>query len=259
MNALKRIPIKYLSAAGIGLTFWFFFDTMGDASSLDVNNSLYPTSLFGGWSHVAVIIVFAAGLATLAIIDHFAVPRPTLGEVTQAPSRNVLFLIPVAVAFVMGIHGLGEGWDAASAVAGAQITTGSLVQTLIQAFGDIAAVVSYPMHKFLEAAIIGIVYTIYVVRTGGGMSKRWWQIPVLGLLFGATSVIGSALGYYISFDTIYFYAFGVTSALYAAIRLAEPITSGFQDGKGGPAYLGGKVFLAMGIGFFLLYTAALLH
>lgn len=244
VSNLKHIQTKYIAAAGVGLTFWFFFDTMGDAAQLDVNSSFG-----GGFVHFGVLVAFIGGIATLAIFDHFAVPSD---KSSSATTPKAFFLIPVAVAAVMGIHGLGEGWDFASAAS--QTST----QNLIDAFGGWGAVISYPLHKFFEASIIASVYACYVARNNPPVKAKW-QIPVLGLLFGLTSVIGSSLGYYISLNTTYFYAFGVTAAFYAVIRLVEAMNSGFRIGENAPAYLGGKVFLAMTIGFFLLYTAALFH
>jgi zinc transporter ZupT len=255
--SLKKIPLRYLAAFGVGLTFWFFFDTMGDASDLDVNQAVYPINQFGGYIHFAVICTFAAGITALAIFDHFAVPKPSGSSSPNTgggsgPSR-ALVLVPIAVAAVMGIHGMGEGWDFAVTAASSSSTS------LITTFGNLAALVSYPIHKFCEAAIIGVVYTAYVGR-GDASIRRRWHIPVLGLLFGLTSVIGASIGYYITnADTTYFYAFGVTAALYAMMRLVEPMFPKFIPGDRNVLYLGPKMLLATAIGFFLLYSAALLH
>ena len=136
----------------------------------------------------------------------------------------------------MGIHGLGEGWDFGSAA--------SLAGTsLINAFGGLGAVASYPIHKFLEASIIAATYSAYVGRSGIASARAKWHLPVLGLLFGLTSVIGALLGYYISLDTTYFFAFGVTAAFYATLRLVEAMNPRFKIGDGAPSYLGWKVFL----------------
>ena len=253
----KLISVRYLAAAAVGLSFWFFFDTMGDAGSLEENNSLYPLSLFGGVQHVVLILSFVAGVAVLAAFDHYALGRGKGSTTAGGPSPRLLFLIPVALAFVMGIHGLGEGWDAASG-AYAPSSTGSVFQNLVLAFGDVAALVSYPVHKFLEAAIIATAYAAYVVSPGRG-SARWWDLPLLGLLFAGPSVVGVSLGYSISFDTSYFFAFGVTAAIYAVVRLVEPMAHGFSAGGTGPSAFGTKSFVALAVGFLLLYTAALLH
>jgi len=266
---LKSVPTKYLAALGVGLTFWFWTDTIGDATYLDVNAAAYPPSAFGGLPHFLVIFAFVLGIAALAIFDHLAVPtatsyqripngltatsRKSSGSVASSYATGALFFVPVAVAAVMGIHGLGEGWDFAGVAAGVSTTD------IVSAFGGWNPIVAYPMHKFLEASIVSIVYTIYVARNSI-TKKATWHLPVLGLLFGLTSVIGSIVGYFVAFNTVFFYAFGVTSGIYAAIRLAGPLISNTKGSYGLiPSYLGAKTFLFVGIGFFLLYSAALLH
>ncbi len=259
--SLHEVPLKYLGALGIGLTFWFFFDIMGDASQLDSNESIYPFNQFnglsGGYSHYYVIVAFILGLVALAIFDHLAVPKPfrssenTSNSGKGYPHSKYLVFVPIAVAAVMGIHGLGEGWAFGS------LAHGSGTANIVDMFGGPGALISYPIHKFLEAAIVACVYTIYVKRSGNTAA---WHVPVLGLLFGLTSVIGAANGYYITTDgTVYFFAFGVTAALYAAIRLAGPLVYGQTSESIVPTYFGPKTFLWLAVGFFLLYFAALLH
>ncbi|MCL5069274.1 MAG: hypothetical protein M1368_13115, partial [Thaumarchaeota archaeon] len=208
-----------------------------------------------GVSHVAVLAVFIAGIAVLALFDSLAVPKPNSTSVDQDKPHQVnskgLILIPAAVAAVMGIHGLGEGWSFAS------VASSTSTDSLVQAFGNIYALASYPLHKFLEAGIIGVLYVIYVKRSNA--VKAAWHIPVLGLLFALPSAIGASVGYYYGFDTTYFYAFGVTAAFYAALRSIEAVNVKFETGGNVPSYLGAKVFFAFTLGFLLLYIAALLH
>lgn len=266
---LKTVPSRYLAALALGLIFWFWTDTIGDATYLDVNSAAFPFSSFGGLYHFLVIVAFLLGISALAIFDYFAVrsPRYYEGRIFGPPGASstssgvassygvgAMIFIPVAVAAVMGIHGLGEGWDFGGTASGVSSST-----DIVSAFGGYSPVASYPIHKFLEASIVAIVYTLYVQRSGFAKKSKW-HIPVLGLLFGLTSVIGASIGYFVSFDTTFFYAFGVTSAIYAAIRAAGPLTLGTRGVEGVvPTYLGAKTFLFVGIGFFLLYGAALLH
>lgn len=256
VSGLKRIPSRYLAAGAAGITLWFFYDTMGDAVSLHADDA--PTLISQGMGYIlfAIVIAAIAGIATSAIFDHFAV-RPRAQATQSSPSpigvgSRTIYLIPVAIAAVMGIHSLGEGWGFASTAASA--SSGSLVDT----FGTLAALISYPIHKFLEAVIFAAVYTIYIGRSNV-VARRNWHIPVLGIFFWLPSVIGASLGYYISTDTSYLYAFGVTSAFYAMLRLIEPISDKFTSGGGTPSFLGTRLFLGMTIGFLALYGAALLH
>lgn len=246
-----KLPTRYLGALGLGLVIWFFFDTFNDAIQLDVNQAFT-----GGIDHLAHVLAFWAGIATLAIFDYFIVRKPNSPTITGSTSPDIviknLVLIPIAIAFVMGIHSLGEGWEFGGAASFAH------TQTLANAFGNILALASYPMHKFLESTIIASTYAIYVKRSQA--PKRSWHLPLIGLLFGGTSIIGTALGYYNTWvDTSYFFAFGVTSAFYAILRLSESIGLNFKLVDNAPGYLGWKVFLPLMIGFFLLYFAALFH
>jgi hypothetical protein len=250
VSNLKFVKLQYLAMAGIGLTFWFFYDTLGNAAAVGVADGFG-----GGVPHVGVVIVFLTGIAALAIIDQIAVPSTEVynQEGNQNKYSKFVFLIPAGLAFVMGMHGFGEGWDFGSAAQG--VTTGGL----LDAFGGgLGAIVSYLMHKFLEAAIIGVVYAVFVYRNSLAV-KAWWHMPVLGLLFGGQSVLGAATGYNISFDTTYFYTFGATSAFYSAIRLAEAANPRFKIGENAPFRLGPLAFTALAIGFLLLYSAALFH
>jgi len=241
---LKFIHIRYIAAAAIGLTLWFFLDTMGDSTYLGVDSGFS-----GGLPQAGLLIAFVLGFVALAIFDHVAVPNAKSGS----SDSKFLVLIPIAVAAVMGIHGLGEGWDFGSAASPA----GS---SLIDAFGGWGAVTSYPIHKFLEASIVAVIYSAYVTRSGIASARAKWHLPVLGLLLGLTSVIGASIGYYTSLNTTYFFAFGVTSAFYAVLRLVEAVNPSFKIGGGGaPSFLGWKVFLVIVVGFLVFYTAALLH
>jgi hypothetical protein len=243
---LKFINIRYIATAAIGLTFWYFLDTSGDSTDLGVNSGFS-----GGLPQAGLLIVFVLGFVALAAFDHIAVPN-TKSSSNSPASSKLLVLIPVAVAAVMGIHGLGEGWDFGSAA--------SLVSTsILNAFGGFGAVASYPIHKFLEASIVAATYSAYIGRSGITSARARWHLPVLGLLFGLPSVVGASLGYYIGLDTTYFFSFGVTAAFYAVLRLVEATNPKFKVGVNAPSYLGWKVFLVLLVGILLLYTAALFH
>lgn len=244
-----KIQTRYLAALGFGLAIWFFFDTFDDAIQLDVNEQFS-----GGIPHLAHILIFCAGITILAIFDYFVISKPydpdSLPSV-KPPYWKSLILLPIAIALVMGIHSAAEGL--AFGGGASAVTT----QSIFNAFGNLLSLVSFPVHKFCEAGIVACAYAVYVKRTGA--PKRAWHIPVLGLLFGGTTVLGAAVGYYFHPDVTYYYAFGVTAGIYAIIRLAEAINPRFKVGETAPAFLGWKVFLAIAIGFFMLYFAGSLH
>lgn len=248
----SRMKVRYIAALGVGLALWFFFDTLNDAVQLGVNSSFS-----GGLPQLGLVIAFVLGVVVLAVFDHFAILDGSYGISGSASkassSSSFLFLIPAGIAAVSGIHGLGEGWDFGTAASLAS-------NSLIDAFGGLAPVASYPIHKFLESAVIASAYAAYLGGSGIASSRRaWWHLPVLGLLFGLPGAIGTSIGYHFALDTTYFFAFGVTSAIYATLRLVEAINPSFKVGENAPVPLGWKVFLAILIGFFLLYSAALLH
>ncbi len=246
VSNLRFVDIRYIAAFGLGLSMWFFFDTFNDSAQLDVN-----AGFGGGFFHIAIIVAFLLGISVLAIFDHFAVPQSATRQGTK-PYWKGLFLIPVAIAFIMGIHGLAEGWAFAS------VAASSGTNSLVVAFGGVLALVSYPLHKFLEASIVGTVYTCYVARNNPEIRAKW-HIPLLGLLFAIPSAIGASIGYYVTFDVTYFYAFGVTAAFYAILRLVEQISTRFKIGETAPSYYGPKIFLLLAVGFFCLYVAGLFH
>ena len=244
-----KIQTRYLAATGLGLAIWFFFDTFNDADQLDVNQQFT-----GGVPHLAHILIFCAGIAILAIFDYFVLSSPYDPQSvpnSQPPYLKSLVLLPIAIALVMGIHSAAEG------VAFGGASSAATTQTIFNAFGNLLALISFPVHKFCEAGIVACAYAIYVKRTE--VTKKAWHIPVLGLLFGGTTIVGTAVGYYIHPDITYLYAFGVTAGIYAIIRLAEGLSPRFMVGVNAPAFLGWKIFFALVVGFFLLYFAGTLH
>ncbi|MDG6997528.1 MAG: hypothetical protein JRN15_00245 [Nitrososphaerota archaeon] len=246
MANLKSVSTRAIGAFGFGLAMWFFFDTFNDSSQLDVN-----AGFTGGIYHVIIVIVFILGIGVLALFDHFAVPSSS-NNANSKPYWKGLVLIPIAIAGIMGIHGMAEGWAFAS--------VGSLASTnsLVDAFGGWLALASYPLHKFFEASIVGAVYTVFVGRNKPEIRAKW-HIPLLGILFGIPPAIGASIGYFVTFNVTYFYAFGVTAAFYAILRLVEALSPRFKVGEVVPSYYGPKIFLLLAVGFFCLYFAGLLH
>ena len=95
--AARFIKAKYLAAFAIGLYFWFFSDTIGDANLLGANEGFS-----GGVFHVALWACFGVGLILMLTLDReMFSPGPE--------GMGFGFAIPVLVAIAVGIHGFGEG------------------------------------------------------------------------------------------------------------------------------------------------------
>jgi len=235
-GAAKVANPKYLAAFALGLYFWFFSDTVGDAAYLDVN-----AGFGGGAVQVALVLLFVFGVLLV-----FSVDRDTFRPGT---SSQLGFGVPLLVAFALGFHGLGEG-AAFTATAATTPATG-----LLDAFGGITAASAFILHKALEPMMIGAAYWIYAkdhAKNAAGYAK---DILILTLVFVLPGVVGAATDYYLLYDTTYFFAFGLGTSIYAAVRLAKPL---FWD-TGGSNWESTKTAIAIILGFLCLYGAALLH
>jgi len=227
---------KYLVAFALGLYFWFFSDTIGDAAYLDVN-----AGFGGGAVQVALVLLFVIGVLLV-----FSIDREAFGP---GASSQLGFGIPLLVAFALGFHGLGEG-AAFTATAATTPATG-----LLDAFGGITAASAFILHKALEPMMIGAAYWVYAKGHAKNTTGYAKDILLLTLVFVLPGVVGAATDYFLLYDTTYFFAFGLGTSLYAAVRLAKPL---FWD-TGGPDLESTKIAIAMIVGFLCLYGAALLH
>ena len=227
---------KYLVAFALGLYFWFFSDTIGDAAYLDVN-----AGFGGGAVQVSLVLLFIIGVLLV-----FSIDRETF---RAGASSRMGFGIPLLVAFAVGFHGFGEG-AAFAATAATTPATG-----LLDAFGGLTAASAFIIHKALEPMIIGAAYWIYAKDHAKSASAYARDMLLLTLVFVLPGVIGAATDYYWLYDTTYFFAFGLGTSLYAAVRLAKPL---FWD-TGGSSWESTKIAISMILGFLCLYGAALLH
>lgn len=231
----KQTSAKYLAAFGLGIYLWFFSDTIGGASYLDVNSGFS-----GGPLHVVIYALFAVGLLVVFSLDR--------GAFRQGIDSNVSFAIPLIVAFAVGMHGWGEGADFGASAAQTTSTD------LLSAFGGLTAAVAYVLHKGLEPMMVGIAYWIYAkdrAKSLGGIGR---DIAMLTLVFVLPGIIGAATGYYLQYEDTYFFAIGTGTSIYAAVRLAKPL---FVDYVSGLDSL--KMALVIFFGFSSIYFAALFH
>jgi len=239
--ASKILSARYLAAFAVGLYFWFFSDTIGDASLLGASEGLTG----GGW-HALLWITFAVGLVIVLALDS--------DMFTAGPAgAGIGFAIPLLVAFAVGLHGFGEG----AGIGATAVTTSST--NLLDAFGGLSAASAFLIHKALEPVMVGAAYWVYAKDHAKSMTGRLTDMIVLTLAFTIPGIIGGASSYYIvqvfpDADFTYVFAFALGTSIYAAIRLARPLFEGV-----GSKSESVKVALALLLGFTCLYLAALLH
>ena len=110
-------------------------------------------------------------------------------------------------------------------------------------------------HKALEPMMIGAAYWVYARDHAKSMTRRAKDLLLLALVFVVPGIVGGATDYSSAYDTTYFFALGLGTSIYAAVRLARPL---FQDSDGSK-WESRKVAIALMLGFLSLYSVALLH
>ncbi len=235
-----KLQAKYVAAFAFGILLWFFVDTITGAASLDVNSGFS-----GGAGQLARVGLFVIGLLFFFSIDrnrNIFSPQLAIGKYGLA--------IPVLVAVALGIHGLGEG--AAFGGTAALTTNTSLLDT----FGGISGGVAYVLHKVLEPMIIGTCYCAYSIHHAKNTTGRLRDLAVLSITFAIPSLVGATSGYYLTYDSSYFYALGTGTAIYAATRLFGPM---FDSAKVTSSKESITMAVLITLGLLTIYFAALFH
>lgn len=233
----RRVRPEYLAAFALGIYLWFFSDTAGDASYLYVNQGYA-----GGVVHAALVVLFGAGVFFMFWIDRGLFS-------SQSGVGRVGFSIPVLVAFAVGFHGFGEG---AAFSETAAVTTGT---NMLSVFGGFYPAVGFVLHKVLEPMIAGAAYIAYSKDHAKGSTELLRDVLILALVFSIPGVVGGATDYFLNYDTTYFFALGLGTSVYAAVRLARPLFWEGGDAAGNSPRFAALIFL----GFLLIYLAALFH
>lgn len=234
----RFVRSKYLVAFALGIFLWFFVDTIGDAADLRVGSGFS-----GGIDQIVTVALFAIGL-----VFFFAIDR-SIYSVNPDDQASSAFFFPVLLAIAVGIHGFGEG--AAFGYTAAATTSTSL----LSAFGGLSTAAAYVLHKALEPMMIGACYVAFVKRLGS-LSKTLKEVIILTLVFSIPSLLGAVAGYYVAFDTTYFFALGTGTSIYAAVKLAGPLFRSTQPAGANDSL---KTALFLVFGFLCIYSAALLH
>jgi hypothetical protein len=236
----RFVRASYLSAFALGIFLWFFADTLATSASLGANSGFT-----GGLGQVILVLLFLAGALFFVWVDR----KRNIFSPEQAVGKYGL-IIPVVVALALGIHGLGEG----AAYSATVFTTSS--SSLLDAFGGLLPAIAYVLHKGLEPMMIGACYTVYVKRRVNTLNGMLGDSLLLTIIFVLPSLVGAAMGYFIIYETTYYFALGAGSSLYAGLRLAGPLF-------GTPAIIkengSMKIIVSIIFGFIALYVASLFH
>jgi hypothetical protein len=240
VGANKFVGGRYLSAFALGIFLWFFVDTISGSATLDVNSGFD-----GGSAQVAVVILFVVGVLIFFLIDR----NRNIFSAESAIGKYGM-IIPFLVAAAVGIHGLGEGWDFGHT---AYATSSA---DLLNAFGGVMAGVAYVLHKALEPMMVGACYVHYTKGQARNGARWIRDLFLLSIAFIFASLVGAVGGYFVSFDTTYFFALGTGTSIYAAFRLVGPLFIPSQTVRSKDTV---AIAIALLLGFIAIYIAALFH
>ncbi|HYC26645.1 MAG TPA: hypothetical protein VEB67_01325 [Nitrososphaerales archaeon] len=233
---------RLAAAFALGIFFWFFVDTIEGSSDLFVN-----FGFTGGVDQVAVVLLFAFGVLALFFVDDLL--GQGLFSGTQA--AGTLPIVPILAALAVGIHGLGEGAAFGST---ASLTSST---SILDAFGGVTAGVAYALHKMLEPMMVGAIYVAYSkARPDLPTGTTIRDLLVMTILFVTPSLLGAVTGYFINYDSTYFFGLGTGTSIYVALRLGRQSLAPLPSSTGHEAL---KFALALVLGFMLIYIAALFH
>ncbi len=88
------------------------------------------------------------------------------------------------------------------------------------------------------------------------MGRRIRDLGLLSLAFAIPSFLGAITGYYLTYDSSYFYALGTGTAIYAAVRILGPLFDSTQPASARETVIIGGLTM---LGLLSLYFAALFH
>jgi len=238
--ANRFVNARYLVAFGLGLFLWFFVDLVDTSTSLGANDGFS-----GGAGQVVLVLLFlTAALFFVGVDRDRNIFSPSLA------SGKYGLIIPIMVALSLAIHGLGEG----AAYSATVFATSS--NSLLDAFGGLYPAVAYVLHKALEPMMIGSCYCAHVKQQRAKSGAWLGDMLLLTIVFVLPSLIGAAVGYYIMYNTTYYFALGAGASLYAGLRLTGPL---FDTGETLKPSGTMRIIVCILLGILALYLAALFH
>jgi len=224
--------LLFLMAVASGVMFWSFLDLMDDAALLGVNEGFT-----GGLAHLLVAVSFAVTVLVLFWLD---------GAFRSTRRRNayavaITYATAALVAIGIGSHSFGEGVEIGSLI-GYSFAANPSSANLITAIGGPGSGVAYIMHKVLEGFTIGVF--------AAAANARWGRNLVLGLLAGLPTAIGLGIALFVPVDATVFFAIGAAAVIYIECKLVPNLVR---------QRLSLLLILALLLGFYLMYLAALFH
>jgi uncharacterized membrane protein len=242
LSNATRVETRYLSAYALGLLFWFFFDTLNDAAQLEVNQGY---SLDFG--HIGLVVLFIIGFLLFTLLGG------RLSKINDPATKNPFsLLLAILVGVGMGCHGIAEGIEFGGLAAGTEASN------VLDAIGGIGGGIAYILHKLLESTIVIVVFIVLARANGVSFRKQLWQTAIIGLVFGIPSAVGEVAGYSVPIDSSWFYALGAGAALFVVLQVIRPIFAANKESEITYSQWV-RISVAMILGFFLLYAAALFH
>jgi len=127
---------------------------------------------------------------------------------------------------------------------------------LLDAFGGYPGGVAYILHKALEPMMIGACYCVYAKEHAMGATGRLRDLLLLSITFVIPSLLGAATGFYLTYDSSFFYALGTGTSVYALIRLAGPLFDNTQPTSSKESI---RLAILIALGLLAIYFAAIFH
>lgn len=222
---------RALAAFAFGILLFYFSDTFADSSYLGLNEGIG-----GAATWVPLITLMAVGLIGISAASSILAG--------SGDSLNV-FPATLVAALAMSVHGIGEG----SAVAGVASSTDKTV--LLEAFGGLGSAAAFVLHKFLEGAVVGIVY-VNTLRLGDRV--RWRQVLLIAGVFIIPGIVGAGAGYFANFDSTFSFALALGASVFVFVTLARSLAGDVLTLK-----ISVTMAASLFAGFLFMFISGLLH